>query len=62
MLALRSLMMVLLLIGAGAGLSAAAFACSCDEICHPGEVYSDAHEMCVYEAIVTDEATEKPTS
>ena len=31
-----------LLAGAATGV-----ACICDEICHPGEIYSDEAEMCV---------------
>ena len=57
---LRSVALMLFLAGACAPV--AAFACICDEICHPGEVYSDEHEMCIADEGTADEQTEKPTS
>jgi hypothetical protein len=50
------------LFGAVAWIGPTARACICDEICSPGEVYSNEHEMCVDEKKTADEATENPTS
>jgi len=37
-------------------------ACICDEICRPGEVYSDEHEACISSDEASEEEKEKPTS
>lgn len=58
----RSLVLAILLIGIPVMASATASACTCDEICRPGEVYSDEHETCVGGEETADEDTEKPTS
>jgi hypothetical protein len=47
---------------AGVTTSAPAAACICDEICRPGEVYSDEHETCIGGEEVSEEEQEKPTS
>ena len=48
--------------GAGLTTSAPIAACICDEICPPGEVYSDEHEGCISAEEVSEEEKEKPTS
>ncbi len=57
---LKSVAMMMFLISACAPV--VTWACICDEICHPGEVYSDEHEMCIADEGTADEQTEKPTS
>jgi hypothetical protein len=42
--------------------SAPVAACICDEICRPGEVYSDEHETCISSEDASEEEKEKPTS
>ena len=50
------------LFGAGLTTSAPVAACICDEICGPGEVYSDEHEGCISGDELSVEEKENPTS